>query len=188
MTTKSKAKKVEEKDEFDEFDEQFAEVTFKIPKGMDPKSVQSIMKRMEQVTAETIKAEESVSAGRKKYIEESKIRYQCEIHSTRGWPDFEMVISNPENDRPIILRGLCGTLLEQGLTKFALDRLKQAHEWHAVEGWSMSPADIMQVESAMVLTSKKQKKMLFSVVMHDEVENPIPVGTKIGQPKKRANR
>lgn len=188
MTTKSKAKKVEEKDEFDEFDEQFAEVTFKIPKGMDSKSVSAIMKRMEQVTAETIKSDEEVSAGRRQYIEESKIRYKCEVHSNRGWPDFEMVISNPVNDRPVILRGLCGRLLEDGLTKYSLDILKQAHEWHAVEGWSMSPADIMQVESAMVLTSKKVKKMLFSVVIHDEVDNPIPVGVKIGQPKTRANR
>jgi len=187
MTTKAKAKK--EMDEFDEFDEQFVEVNFKIPKGMDPKSVQAIMKKMDQITADTVEADKSLSAGRKKYIEESKIRYQCEVHSNRaGWPDFEMVISNPENDRPVILRGLCGVLLEEGLTKYALDRLIEAHEWYSVEGWSMSPADIMQVESAMVLTSKKQKRLLYNVIIHDEVDNPIPVGQKIGQPKKKATR
>lgn len=189
MTTKAKSNKTVEKDEFDEFDEQFAEVTFKIPKGMNPKSVQAIMKQMERVTAETIESEKAVTIGRQKYIDESKVRYVCEIHSNRtGWPDFEMVISNPVNDRPVILRGLCGVLLEEGLTKYALDRLKNAHEWYAVDGWSMSPSDIMQVESAMILTSRKQKRLLYSVIIHDEVDNPIPVGQKIGQPKKKAVR
>ena len=187
MTTKVKENKPE-MDEFDEFDEQFAEVTFKIPKGMDSRSVKSIIKKMEQITADTIESDKSVSAGRKKYIEESKIRYQCEISSTRGWPDFEMVISNPTNDRPVILRGLCGVLLEEGLTKYALDILKEAHEWHSVDGWSMSPSDIMQVESAMVLTHKKVKRRIFSVIVYDEVDNPIPVGQKIGQPKNKATR
>ena len=193
MSTENKSVTVE-KDEFDEFDEQiakkeaeFIKVTYEIPKGMDPTSVQAIMKKMEQVTADQIKKDKTVSIGRKQYIEDSKIRYVCEISSNRtGWPDFEMVISNPENDRPVILRGLCGVLLEEGLTKYALDRLREAHEWHSVKGWSMSPADIMQVDSAMVLTHKKQKRRLYSVLVYDEVDNPIPVGQKIGQAKKKA--
>lgn len=187
MTTKKS--KEPAKDEFDEFDEQFVEVNFKIPKGMDPKSVQAIMKKMDQVTADTVAADKSLSDGRKQYIEESKIRYQCIIESNRpGWPDFEMVISNPVSDKPVILRGLCGVLLEDGLTKYAIDILKEAHEWYSVPGWSMSPADIMQVDSAMILTHKKQKRRLYSVLVYDEVDNPIPVGQKIGQPKKKATR
>jgi len=187
MATKTKEKKEEYRDEFDDFDDQFSEITLKIPNNVSKESAALLMKQFEKLTADQIRSEKEVSAGRQKYIDESKIRYVCQIDSTRGWPDFEMVLSDPENDSPVILRGLCGEMLEQGLTKYAIDRLKEAHEWHSVPGWSMNASEIMQEESVRVDLYKKKKHRLFSVLVYDEVDNPIPVGVKKGQITKTRN-
>ena len=177
-------------DEFDEFEEQEekkaenAKVTFEIPSDMDPKSMEALMKKMNRITTEHLAHDKVISDGRKKYIEQSKVRYICEVYSNRPkWPDFEMYISNPKNDKPVPLRGLCGVRLKEGLTKYAIDRLEAAHEYYFVSGWNMTSSDIMQVDSAMVLTHKKVKRPLYSVRVFGEVENPIPVGQKIGRSK-----
>jgi len=180
MTTKELAKP-QYVDEFEEFDAEYAEITLKIPNNLSKASAAVLMKQFEKLTADVVNKENSVSAGRQQYIDECKVRYVCQIDSTRGWPDFEMVLSNPDNDRPIILRGLCGVMIEEGLTKFAIDRLKEAHEWYSVPGWSMSAAEIMVEESVQVDLYKKKKRRLFSVLVYDEVDNPLPVGTKKGQ-------
>lgn len=190
---KSNKKPKDDLDEFDALepsasesgDEESMKITFDVPKGMDPKSLKAVMDSVKSVTAAQLQNDEAVAVGRKKYIEQSKVRYVCEVTSNRTpqWPDFELYISDPKTDRPIPVRGLCGQRIEDGLTKFVIDRLQQAHEWVSVEGWSMSAADIMQMSSVMVLTHKKAKKPLYSVIVYEEVSNPTPVGQKIKQKK-----
>lgn len=180
------AKTKENVDELEDFapteESKTMDISFKIPKGMKADSVKAVMRQVERMTSDQMKLDEGVSAGRKKYIEQSKIRYKCIVESNvKGVPIFELIIPSKKLGKPIVVRGQCGVLLEEGLTKHVIDRLQEAHEFVSVEGWSIPMSKVMEVKSVYVSTMKRVKRRLFNVLIYEEVNNPIPLGVKIGK-------
>jgi hypothetical protein len=157
-------------------------VNFEFPEGTDSKVINAVMAQVGKMTEQQVKAREGVSAGRAKYVEECKKRYRCVVNSLRpGWDHFELTISNPKTDAPITVRGRCGVILEEGLTKFAIDCLKRAHDFRVEKGASMTIEQILAVDTAMVVSTKSVRQPHYSVDILGEVTNPKPVGTKIGR-------
>lgn len=158
-----------------------SEVSFKFPKGTDPKMIKQIMSQMGKVTESQIKEAQGMEAGRRQYIEECKKRYVCIVQSLRpGWDHFEMIVSNPANDKPVPVRGRCGVVLEEGLTKYVIDQLNNTHDYRMEKGRSMTIQQILDVDQAFVTNQKQVKQYHYRVDIIREKENPKPVGAKIG--------
>jgi len=156
-------------------------VAFEFPEGTSPEVMEKVMAQMARLTADQTKAQDGIDAGRAQYIAECKTRYRCMVNSLRpGWDSFELTISHPVTDAPIVVRGRCGVILEDGLTKYAIDCLRQSHDFRIEAGRSMTIEQILAADSAMVLDTKQVKQPHYSVEVYGEVENPKPVGTKIG--------
>ena len=159
-----------------------SEVSFKFPKGTDPKLINEIMGQVGRMTQNQIEAAKGVEEGRLKYIEQCKKRYVCIVQSLRpGWDHFELIISNPTNDKPVTVRGRCGVILEEGITKYVIDQLNNTHDFRMEKGRSMTIQQILDVDQAFVNDKKAVKQYHYRVDILREKEEPKAVGTKIGE-------
>lgn len=157
------------------------DMNISFPAGTDPEIIKNVMASVSRLTADVTKAAKAISEGRKVYIKQCKRRFKCIVQSNRpGWDHFELIVSNPFNDQPVPVRGRCGVILEAGLTQYVINELNNTHDYRTEKGRSMTIEQILSTDAAMVLDHKAVKQYHYRVDILEEVENPIPVGNKVG--------
>ncbi len=149
-----------------------AKVAFEFPPGFDPAAMEKIIAMAAKMTVEHARCRSLMEKSRKEYMVEGKRRWRCMVTTLRdGWDHFEMFISDPAKpDRPVKVMGKCGVILDDGLTKCVIDRLKYEHSFVMVED-----PDI-DLRATMILSYKSVKKPHYMVDVYEEIENPKKVG------------
>ena len=105
-------------------------------------------------------------------IQDESKRFRCEVESLRpGWDHFELVAHSHKNkNRPIVVRGRCGEVIEEGLTQFMIDCLENSHHTESKASGRVDPTKDMGV------IHKKTKVPHYRVKVLGEVSNPKEVG------------
>lgn len=156
-------------------------VAFDFPEGTDSKVIQDTMAQMGRIAKQNAEAQNAMSVGKAKYVEQCKRRFKVIVTSLRrGWNTFEMIISDPITDRPIPVRGKCGVILEKGVTQYVINQLNYTHSHRTENGRSMTIDQILSSDVAIVMETKTVKEYHYRVEIIEEVTDPIPVGVAIG--------
>jgi len=157
-------------------------VAIEFPAGTSQKVIESTMNAVSRITNENMEKEQANMAGRIKYMKDGGRRFRCIVESLRpGIEFFEMVIPSPKNpDTPITVRGRCGVIIEDGLTKYTIDRLNENAHFETMEDPNIDWA------KPMGLTHKIIKRYNYRVEVFEEVEKPKEVG-KVGDSFQQVN-
>lgn len=150
-------------------------LTISLPKGTSSKVMKQAIDKIGDMTMKEMDADGSANEGRLQYMREGGRRWVCKVDALmKGMTTFEMAVPVPSNpDIPVIVRGRCGVVLKDGLTKFVIDRLNEAYYVETEEDTSPRGSRNIGVDHKAV------KRPLFRVNVMDEIPNPKPVG-KIG--------
>lgn len=132
---------------------------------------------MSSTTDEGLKELEDKPAPKRKApvkkVNQAARRFRCKVESTRsGIQHFELIVPDPYNTaRPIPVRGKCGVIIEEGLTKYIIDRLQQSYR--------METQEKFVAEGSMGgLTTESVKVPNYRVEVYEEIQNPKPLGGK----------
>ena len=173
MSTKSAS--VEE-DEFAALKDKKAttKVTLDFPVGTDPKVIEQTMKSITNMTKEAAARNDDERAAQARYAIEGKRRWKCTVHSLReGWKTFECTVAQPSNvSIPVVFRGRCGRVIEDGLPQFAIDCIQNDHSFRteAIEG--------VDPRASMAITTRQVMVPHYRVEIHGEIKDPKPIYRK----------
>lgn len=135
------------------------------------KDKKEINRRMEDVVDDYLENANKSTEAQEKYRKEGKRRFRCMVESTREeFQIFELTMPHPDNPRkPITLRGKCGVIIEEGLTLFAIARLKAAYR--------VKPGVKKQDPSKNSgLLHAPVRIPNYRVEVYEEIENPLETG------------
>jgi len=149
------------------------ELKLSIPKGASAHAVNKVMESTKKLLAKEAGRIDSMEKAREDYQANCHRRWKCIVRSLRkGERSFDLTVADAQ-DRPHTVSGMCGVVLEDGLTQFAINCLKGAYD--------------MSVEERIVDISKDGihstvdpvKVPCYSVEVMEEIENPKKIG-KVG--------
>lgn len=102
-------------------------------------------------------------------------RWRCQVNSMRkGVQHFELIVPSPSNpDKPIPVRGHCGVIIEEGLTKYVIDQLQSEHHMELME----VPTPSNPSGEDQGLNHRSVPVYHYQVQVFEEVENPKPLGS-----------
>jgi len=138
---------------------------------LSEKDKKAINRKMEDVVDDYLAKANSVSEVQAKYKIEGKRRFRCMVESTRPeFQVFELIMPHPDNPRkPVTVRGKCGVIIEEGLTLFAIARLKQSFRMQT----SKKNQDQSKTYGLQHTTVKIPN---YRVEVYEEIENPLETG------------
>lgn len=146
-------------------------VTLKFPTGTDPKIIEQTMKSVTTMAKGEAARNEEEQAAHALYAVEGKRRWKCTVHSLReGWRAFECTVAQPSNvNIPVVFRGRCGRVIEDGLPQFAIDCIQNDHSFRteALEG--------VDPRASLAITTRQVLVPHYRVEIHGEVKNPKPI-------------
>lgn len=152
--------------------EKGVEVGMKFPPGTDPEVIRKIMEQVGRQTAKMAASKSEMDKQKEKYQAEGHRRWRCTVHSMReGMNHFEVTVPHPKTDKPVTIRGYCGVIIEEGLPLYAIECLKYDHSFR------MEKIPNPNLTASLALTMRAVKMRHYDVEVHEEVENPKPIGS-----------
>jgi hypothetical protein len=147
-------------------------VGMEFPAGTDPAMISKIMAQVGRQTAITAANKSEMDKQKEKYQAQGHRRWKCTVNSLRkGMNHFEVTVPHPKTDKPITIRGYCGVIIEAGLPLYAINCLKYEHSFR------MEKVPYVDPSSSLAITTRSVKERHYDVEVHEEVENPAPLGS-----------
>jgi hypothetical protein len=146
-------------------------VTIEFGDEVEAKDMDATMKMVTKMTVDSAERHKAVSSARADYEKNGGRRYRCTVESlVPGQKFFEMTVSHPKKDRPILIQGKCGVIIEDGLTQYMIDCLTYCHSYR------MEPRLNVDPTAQQALTYEEVKVPHFRVTVLNEIQNPKELG------------